>query len=332
MGQRNSSVDIAKGLLVMGVVYYHMFTILTESCGIESPTFRTMYNLHVGYTVFFMPAFFVLTGYCSNFTRSFGQFLLTNVRAILVPMLMLNLIPCLLSFNVEALRFMIDGTRWLWGLSFWFLPSLFLAKLFFWPIAHYVTDYRWSWGLSILCLIVALTVQNFHIGTNYWYWKPSLAYVFFMQIGHWLRQCERKDLVMKIGAVVYISTFPLWLFMYRLGWPNIGLSISCSWNDVVPYLISSISGCLCVMYVSTLIGKNAIIEYVGKASLVVYCSHWFIAQHIGKYLNFVIPVDNSIKAVAFYLISFVIAVVLSCFLYRIYDTKYLRWIIGKKNI
>ena len=68
-----------------------------------------------------MPSFFMLTGYCSNFSRPFKDFLLANVNGIIVPMVVLNVIPCLLSFNVEALHYLIDWRNWLSGLSFWFL-------------------------------------------------------------------------------------------------------------------------------------------------------------------------------------------------------------------
>lgn len=330
MTERNSSIDIAKGLLIMGVVYYHMWTILTGSCQIEHPAFRTMYNLHNGYTVFFMPAFFVITGYCSSFTRSFGQFIISNVRTILVPMVMLNLIPCLLSFNVEALRYMIDLDEWLWGLSFWFLPALFLAKLFFWPIAHFVTDNKLSWLLASLCFILAEFAEIYSIGTSYWYWKSALAFVIFLQIGYSLRHSEHKDLVLKNGAVFYMIAFPICFYILRYHWPMIGLTAIGHWSEVLPFLIASISGCLGIMYVSKLIKNNSILEYVGKASLVVYCSHWFVAQKFGKYLSRVFVPDSSVKAAGFYLISVIVAIAISCLLYRVYDTKYLRWIIGKR--
>jgi len=119
--KREPWVDIAKGMLIFGVVFFHMKTILTESCHIVHPVFETLYNVHIAYTVFFMPSFFMLTGYCSNFSRPFKDFLLANVNGIIVPMVVLNVIPCLLSFNVEALHYLIDWRNWLSGLSFWFL-------------------------------------------------------------------------------------------------------------------------------------------------------------------------------------------------------------------
>jgi len=330
MKQRDCSIDIAKGLLIIGVVYYHMWTILTGSCQIEHPAFRTMYNVHNGYTVFFMPAFFVITGYCSNFTRSFKQFIISNVRTILVPMIMLNLIPCLLSFNAEALRYMLDVDKWLWGLSFWFLPALFLAKLFFWPIAHFVADYKFSWLLASLCFILAELAEIYSIGINYWYWKSALAFVLFLQIGYWLRHSKHKNLVLRSGAILYIIAFPICFYILGYHLPMIGLTVIGQWKEILPFLITSISGCLGIMYISKLINKCIILEYIGKSSLVIYCSHWFIAQHLCKYLSKVFIMDSNIKAATFYLVSVIMAVGFSCFLYRIYDTKYLRWIIGKK--
>lgn len=327
--KREPWVDIAKGLLILGVVYYHMNTILPDSCHIDHPVFEKLYNAHISYTVFFMPAFFVLTGYCSNFSRSFKEFLFANAKGILVPMVVLNVIPCLLSFNVEALHYLVDWRNWLFGLSFWFLPSLFLTKLLFWGIVH-STDNVWcAFCIAAICFVTAFLVSHFDVGVNYWYWKSSLAFVLFMQVGHFLRCCSSFALVCTVGACIYLVTFPIWYWLYGLHWPIIGFDVHCKWSEVVPYLIASMSGCLLVMRIATRISTQPVLEYVGKASLVIYCSHWFIAQHLSNYFSWVIMPDSTGRAVLFYLVSVGMAVVAGCFYYRVLNTRYLKWMIGK---
>lgn len=297
MKERLHFIDIAKGLLIISVVWFHMWTILRGSCGLSHPMFDTLYSVHKLYCCFFMPAFFVITGYCTNFERPFKNFLLANVKAILVPMVFLNLIPCLLSFNMAALRYLISVDNWLWGLSFWFLPVLFLSKLFYWPIGFYIKGRLFGSILVLLMLIIAIALTEFSLFENYWYWKSALADVFFIWLGIFLK--KTKDLKEYILYLVPVYILLISIILYNdFDRPNVGMTVHCSFTQLIPFLLIAISGCVSLIGCCQMIGKCLWLEYIGRASLVIYCSHWFIAQHLGKYLSLIIYPDGDVKALS----------------------------------
>lgn len=316
--KRNSSIDVAKGLLILSVVWFHLKTILGGSCGIEHQMFDVLHSLHKGYAIFFMPAFFVITGYCSNFERDFNSFMISNTKGILVPMVILNAIPCLLSFSIEGVRYMFTLVNWLYGLSFWFLPVLFLAKVFFWLICKYCKNKWISLGTSVVCFLLAILFVKYNVLPNYWYWKSALAYVFFIWFGHFFKSIVNQRVWLLGGSIIYLIVISIVLLKDLPVW-YLGLSLSCTFGQTPFFLIAAICGSLFVLYISQILNQNFVLEYIGRASLVVYCTHWFIGQHIGKYLLWLCTPDSDIKTILFYIMVFATTVLGCCVFYYIYN-------------
>lgn len=247
--KRNHSIDVAKGLLILSVVWFHLKTILSGSCVLDHPMFDVLYSVHKGYAIFFMPAFFVITGYCSNFERDFKSFLTSNAKGILVPMVILNAIPCLLSFSIEGIRYMFTWSNWLYGLSFWFLPVLFLAKLFFWIICKYCKNKLILLGTSVVCFLLAILFVKYNVLPNYWYWKSALAYVFFIWFGHFFKTVVDQRVWLIGGSIIYLIILSIVLLKDLPVW-YLGLSLSCTFEQTPFFLIAAICGSHFVMYIS----------------------------------------------------------------------------------
>lgn len=312
MKQRDHTIDIAKGLLIFFVVWFHMKTILGGSCGLEHPMFNVLHMAYKGYSIFFMPAFFFITGYCSNFDKTFKDFLMSNIKGILIPMVVLNVIPCLLSFSIEGLWYLVTWGNWLYGLSFWFLPVLFVAKMMFWSIARLIQGKWLMLSVLLVCFAGAILFVQFDLLPNYWYWKSALAYVFFLGIGYLFKHevsVEKQVDWMQIGTCIYVVILGFVLWLDLPVW-YLGLVLSCTFTQMPLFLVAATTGTLAVLYIARLISNSIVLEYLGRASLVIYCGHWFIGQHLGKYIaRFFFP-DSNVKAFVFCVL--IVALTLCC--------------------
>lgn len=327
--KRMPYIDIAKALLVMGVVYFHLYTILKDSCGIYHPCFEWFLKSVDLYSPFFMPAFFMITGFCSNFNKSFWDFLKSNTKSILLPMLTLNLLPCILSHNLAAFTQFVTLGGWLWGFSFWFLPALFLGKMLYWFINRISPSIYVSLILVLLFSVLSPLVKEYNLWPNWWYNRSAMAMVSSIWFGHWLKiNKEMQSKVLVIGASVYIIGWILAkVLIVHLSFP--GVNIDYTFRETFIYLLFSISGGCFILQISKWISRNFLLEYFGQGSLIVYCTHWFLAQHLGKYIAMVFQPNSYLSAFFFYMITFCVTLFFCvCFIYLL-NSKYLRCAIGK---
>lgn len=83
--ERCHFIDVAKGILILLVVLHHQPMIDKEN-GIENTFLLCLGNASSYYNAFFMPAFFVITGYCTNFySKSISHFFVHQVLSIMLP-------------------------------------------------------------------------------------------------------------------------------------------------------------------------------------------------------------------------------------------------------
>lgn len=88
---RIAYLDVAKGLLIIMVVFGHICWATTSSGVSVGESWRHIDEIKQWlWSPFFMPCFFIITGFCSNFDKEFGPFLKDNVFSLLWPMLILQ--------------------------------------------------------------------------------------------------------------------------------------------------------------------------------------------------------------------------------------------------
>lgn len=129
-------VDIAKGLLILIVVWSHVPSIaLSQRLGLHHEGLNIMGKLMFIFNCFFMHAFFVLSGYTTNFKKNFTEFFYSSFKSLIIPAFCFSIITCLLySLLFQDLYFVhlvFSKEYWCTGfLFFWFLDALFLSRLF----------------------------------------------------------------------------------------------------------------------------------------------------------------------------------------------------------
>ena len=97
INNRISWVDIAKGLLILIVVWGHVPSIaLSQRLGLHHEGLDEMGKLMFVFNCFFMHAFFVLTGYTTNFKKNFLDFFFSSLKSLIIPAFCFSIITCLL--------------------------------------------------------------------------------------------------------------------------------------------------------------------------------------------------------------------------------------------
>lgn len=134
MKERKQHIDIAKGILILLVVMGHLPLLQMES-PYKSEVLAWIENINRYYVPFYMAAFFLITGYCSNFKRNFKDFLIRNTKSILIPGLCFSILVgiteiYIIPYSQQTYLSLLEKVT-LFGGLFWFLTALFIAKIIF---------------------------------------------------------------------------------------------------------------------------------------------------------------------------------------------------------
>lgn len=163
-------IDIIKGVCVALVIVRHAPFVM----GFADNPYMDVFWLKNFFIPFFMAAFFMVTGFCSNYDRPFLPFLWRNVKGILIPAFCLYYLNRWLE-NFNTFLFA-ENPTWLtlghWlspgirtfiadGGHYWFLSALFLAKTALWPLHRMKSD------VAMLSLAVAISFCGVWLGNAY---------------------------------------------------------------------------------------------------------------------------------------------------------------------
>ena len=135
MKQRISFFDVAKGLLMLMVIYGHCMNwnrdvIMDKDIILLQPVQNIWQS-------FFMPAFFVVTGMCSNFYRAFKDFVIRNFKSLLIPCWVFTLLNPFELPNIHLVSAIKVIVLYGGDSVFWFLPTLFFSKVIYWMLRKY---------------------------------------------------------------------------------------------------------------------------------------------------------------------------------------------------
>lgn len=339
--RRISYIDVAKGLLILFVVFYHnCLSAFYVSQGHNEITNVLRVVQYYMCAPFFMAAFFMLTGYCSNFNKPLKTFLQSLIMTLGAPLFFFDIVP----YNLEAF-FTMPFKEWIIQVplslqrfvrySLWFLRALFMAKLLYWIINRYFKEKM----KFMICIILFIFASSFVLLGYGEHGMHTLFALFFIGIGE---KCKKYELFEKKHIGIY--TFFLYmlitivqLYFHRNSPYMTDVIFFYDVFDVILYPLLAISGSLSVICLAKCINTNKALEFLGKYSLVIYCFHMlpYAAFLFGLLLNLIgFEVDlmnaDGIKTIIYLTSKFIFTVCLCCILAFILDRPYLRITIGKK--
>ena len=217
-----------------------------------------------------MPAFFVITGYCSNFAVSFKSFVVKNAKTLIIPAVCL-VVPSnvaeLVFKKITAEEFLLQTLL----TSFWFLRSLFMAKILF----YFCCRFLWKDYLrSLFCLVLfagGVYLANYVCPKDMFNIVHALLLLPFLEIGRLLKKYS-KERIYKVATIAYAI---LVLMVIGMKWevPSVTFAIKVDSRFALLFLLLASTGCIAILWVSKLIKKSFVLELLGRHSLVLYCIH-----------------------------------------------------------
>lgn len=322
MKERLHYIDIAKGLLILLVIYDHLTDMYLYSLKLHNNYISELNNWQWIYKLFFMPAFFAITGMCSNFDKPFIPFIKNNFKSLIVPNIIIGI---LLSPHIILLK--LWGAI-LYGGTFWFLSALFVAKIIYWLLHKYLQD-KVVWRVFILLL---LTLIGFAFNVmpekyDFWYFHYAFSLIIFLEIGILIKH-GWSNILIYMSLAVYIIVC-IYLYLSGAHKPVVALGSNCQMMEIPLYLIAASSGTILMIWCSMLISKNKILEYFGKESLVFYVFQFFVMTEIEIiYLRF-FPISDYASTLLFVLIVYVLTVLVLSLISYIVEMRHFRFVLGK---
>ena len=284
------------------------------------------------WTPYYMPAFFVITGYCSNFNKSFGTFLWQNFKTLKIPAIIFGFFLAVVTMiNHHALS--LSGV-WhhlsvcIIESGLWFLDALFLAKILYWLLLRISSDGRAQLLLSLVTFLVGLLLYRANIPPkDFGNVCHALMLTLFLFAGQQLKEWQLVPIKRAIWMGMLFILALLVTALLGIKIPFITNKISLDWMGVLPFIVLSLSGSLMVIGASGLLERNYWLEYIGRNSLVFYMFNTFAlnisVKLLSKYMT------NHLLCVVLYLLVMLLTCAILVVITKILNTKYLRFTLGK---
>ena len=255
---------------------------------------RLIYNFH-------MPLFFFVSGYFLNVNGGGKTFISKRVRGLYLPYLKWSLFFLLLHnflfdigfynglygyngnvFYVYDLHdyivrfcfvvFTMDRHEPVLG-GFWFLKTLFLASLMvrlFIKLASYLTEHSRMKITFLVCILGLLLSKFFEVNIPF---IGNLSIIFlgavFYLIGYLYRHIENESFYSRYSLFVSCVIMLFFTAIYH------HMSMFCSFNDVIIYIIVACNGMFCTLGICYHLEKRGVgLYYIGKNTLQILALHF----------------------------------------------------------
>ena len=292
----------------------------------ESHYFEMVYCWNNIFTCFYMPAFFIISGYCSNFNKPFGTFLISIVKTLLIPLIAFTLIDqaAISFFNKKNY---IDHL-WLHilnGGGLWFLQTMIIGKF----ILYCIRKKNGKLEGIIVCFILlcaGVFTNQWDIGPNPFFYKHALIASFWIAVGQWLR--GKQSIFEKLLKWSFYA-YPIIAIATFIISTSFTAMISISLKTIPFHILYSLVGSMFLLKICSLISENRILEFWGKNSITVYALHFtpllFMTQFLWGYLH---P-DSLWMFMLFFIVLYTIEYTICWLLIMLFSVKPFNFVIGK---
>lgn len=334
--KRLQYIDIYKGILIILVIIHHA-PMVCEKFHNPYMNISWVNNFIIA---FFMPAWFVATGYCTNFNKSFRDFTLTNFKGIMIPCFTLycinHVLQCANTILFEDSSWMTlshvlnPGIRtfFIEGGFYWFLSALFIAKILYWLIHKFVVI-KYQFILLLGVLLLGVYLYGHHTSHNIFFYQHAMLLTIFLYVGKEIK--EREDFLMIYGNAIILLFIAIVvvLSILEINIPTVTREITVLPTTSLLFLILSTIGSISLLKVAKAINTNKILEYAGKGSLVMYAFNYvtltLVANCICRIVN---PSSWFCSVTCLALIVLCSSCVLLVF-YWILNHRYINVLLGK---
>ena len=278
--ERKPWIDIAKGILILFVLLGHVNYFAHDFAGTDS--FKFVAASHIVFITWYMPAFFVVTGYCTNFEIPFADFLKKNLKSLIVPSILIGVllsswVSKFLSAEGLSYRNFLDQD-WpgiLITCGPWFLTALFVAKIVMYGILKYVRCRNvWKFLLLMLLMLIGCSLYNKKVVTNLWYFEHALMLLPFLYTGILLREHKPRRhedaIILTLGGAFLALAIMMKHLETGLPYPYIVGIPGVFWGNFWLCVLMGVSGSLSLLVICKKIGRCGWLEYLGRHTITIY--------------------------------------------------------------
>lgn len=280
-------VDVAKGILIILVVLSH-FSPMSKNMGINHAGVKDISCLNFFYTSFYMAAFFVLSGFTTNFNKRFSIFFISSFKSLVIPLccfsIIYSILLSLLFKDTTYIKDIFGFEFWYSGFKFyWFLNALFFSRVFYWILNRYMKSDIIKGIFLIAVMLLGLYLSTKSYASKYsdpLYYQEFLRSIFFLWIGQMYKKNEPiyDKYLLWFGGSFVITSLAFKILGIMI--PKATSSINFDFNiwGIITHLFFTLFGSALIIYVSKRIRTNAFLELWGKGSIVVYLCHFAIIK------------------------------------------------------
>lgn len=330
---RLSYIDIAKGVLILFVLMGHALLFIMNE-GVHDGFLSGFQQARVYlWTPYYMPAFFVITGFCSNFNKPFPMFLWQNVKTLKIPAILFGtflFLVTMVSHHTLSATGLLRHVALSWVSSgLWFLDALFISKLLYWCVCRWCRTEVMIFAACVVLFLAGFLYYSHLTGKDYGSVAHALMLTIFLFVGKWLK--KRQEVVwrpafMLVCLVLYVAA-GFSLSPLGVGMPFITNKIQLEWLSLVPYVLLSVGGSILILYLCRVVSRCGWLQWIGEHSLVFYMFNTFALNIAVKLL---VPYMTSrLLCIVLYVAVVVVACLILALITRLLNTRYLRFTLGK---
>lgn len=302
---RISWIDICRGIAILFVMYAHM---------LPSDSYRYIFY------AFHMPLFFFLSGivFKEQF-KSFWTLIIKSFKTILLPYLLFAILTYLFWFikepgthnTLQAFIYQLQGIFYgngnngylYFNVALWFLPCLFITKIIFAALTRISLSNKVLIGLLVGCSLIGYLLSTYYnsvklpLGL-----ETAFSAVVFFGAGFLVK--KNKYIFEKVqnrGIIYFIFGLVITIILATINYNIYGNQIDMRMNRVNNYFLfysAAFSGIFCWIACSMIIGKNNLLEYIGRHTLVLFVWHYLLFAYLRDFTSIVVA-DEILETMQF---------------------------------
>lgn len=330
MAKRIRYFDVAKGLLILLLLVSH-YSSARRRLDVSNDLFFLFDSWQFIFRAFFMQAFFIISGYCSNFNKPFKAFFGAQVKQIMVPWICFELLSALIytiqsrDLSMSGFFSIIFNKTWT---IYWFLNALFFSKIVVWIINKVTQNHQYLIITTLFLFLLGITINQYNIGHNIFCIRESLGSAFFVAIGLVLKNNPSIYSILKKVCVYIYPIILLLLTLFSVKIPVFAAGMHVTITQVPIFLITSLTGSLACLRICELIKHSTFLEFFGIASLVVYCTHfWGLKPLVDFFYTQMNPI-TPMYFIPYYGLIYLSEILFCWLMVKIFRLKYLKWCTG----
>lgn len=343
--ERVHYIDIAKAFAILFIALGHTI-VHSENC---TMIFKFLYSFHV-------VLFFMLSGYTFKIKKNekITVFLKEKFTRLMIPYFVwaiLYLVPYMIlgknigstlqtnsSFDLRTQLFNI-----LYGIgassalkqnsSLWFLPALFSMEIIYYYVIKFIQKYKKSTPIVVIFSIVIgyiSALMNFKLP---WGINTTLNLGMLFLVGYLAKQYNvfTKEGLFKPYFIIPITI--IGLFACFLNYKSVSC-IDYSYGNFTLCLISGLSLSISTIYISYIISRNKVLEYIGRNTLGALIFHKLVILVFQTKLGIISKLLRNSNIFIELTLGIIIAILSIIFSLAINEfiKKYIPILLGEKRI